>query len=262
MASRAAIRDNGTLSSVEKALAIIEFVGEHGPTSLAKIVAESGLPKSTVFRLLATICNAGFLERTARGEYAATIKFWRIGARAIDYRTIHPVIVETLNGLVDETSETAHFSIYEDGHAVYVEKVEGSHPVRAYTHVGGRSPAYASATGKALLAHQPEAEIERVADAAAQHTAKSIRGRSALIKEMEEVRRTGVAVNHGEWRDGVWGVASPIFDFRGDLAGAIGVSGPEARIAPALDKLTRLVQAHALRLTERYGGIRVDRAVG
>ena len=54
--------------------------------------------------------------------------------------------------------------------AVYVEKIDGLHPVRAYTSVGDRSPAHASATGKALLAGWPEQELRRVAAAAKPYT--------------------------------------------------------------------------------------------
>src|SRR5512144_146490 len=104
MARGSVTQDGSGVASVVKALAIIEHVGENGPTTLAELVATSGLPKSTVFRLLSTICNAGFLERTARGEYAATIKCWRIGAKAIDFTAIHPQISAALNSLVDETT--------------------------------------------------------------------------------------------------------------------------------------------------------------
>jgi IclR family transcriptional regulator, KDG regulon repressor len=242
------------VASVVKALAIIDLIGERGPTSLADLVAQTGLPKSTLFRLLSTICGAGFLERTARGEYAATVKLWRIGAKAIDYATIHPEIVSSLRDLVEKTAETAHFSIYEDGHAVYVEKVEGSHPIRAYTHVGGRSPAYASATGKALLAHQPEAEILRVAKLAQRHTATTICRAGGLRAEMAKIRESGISVNRGEWRQGVWGVAAPVFDHQGKLAGAVGLSGPQDRIEPALAGLSEIVAAHARALTARHGG--------
>jgi DNA-binding IclR family transcriptional regulator len=246
--------ENGGVASVAKALAILDVVGEHGPTSLVQLVAATGLPKSTLFRLLATMCDAGYLERTARGEYAPTVKLWRIGAKAIDYDRIHLEVISTLRQIVEETTETAHFSIYEDGYAVYVEKVEGTHPVHAYTHVGGRSPAYASATGKALLAFQPAEEILRIAERAEPHTRATLRGHKALAKEMASIRETNVAVNHGEWRDGVWGVASAVFDHRGEVAGAMGLSGPQDRIEPALDRLSRLVVEHARVLTARYGG--------
>jgi DNA-binding IclR family transcriptional regulator len=253
MEQRSASRDNG-VASVLKALSIIDLIAEHGPASLAELGAKTRLPKSTLFRLLSTMCRAGFLERTPRGEYALAVKLWRIGAKSIDYAMIHPLIADALRALVDETSETAHFSIYEDGHAVQVDKVECSQPIRAHTRIGGRSPAYASATGKALLAYQAPEEIERVADRTERHTAATICEPAALIEEMATIRRTGVACNRGEWRESVWSVAAAVFDHQGELVGAIGISGPQGRVEPALDRLVKTVRTHARALTESHGG--------
>jgi DNA-binding IclR family transcriptional regulator len=244
---------DGGVASVTKALAILDIVGEQGSVSLPEVARATKLPKSTLFRLLRTLAAAGYIERTERGEYAPTVKLWRIGARAIDYSRIHLFVVSALTELVHETTETAHFSIYESGWAVYVEKVEGTHPIHAYTHVGGRSPSYTSATGKALLAFQPAEEIERVGKTAERHTATTICDPSELIEHMARIRETKVAVNRGEWRDGVWGVAAPVFGYR-DVVGALGVSGPQDRIEPALDRLAALVTEQAALVTERYGG--------
>jgi DNA-binding IclR family transcriptional regulator len=253
MAPRAAVQDQGSVASVVKALSIIDFIGEHGPMHLTELVAQTRLPKSTLFRLLSTICAAGFLERTSEG-YATTVKLWRLGAKAIDYTALHTNIISTLRELVDLSGETAHYSIYEDGYAVYVEKVEGLHPVRAYTYVGGRSPAYASATGKALLAHQPEAEIVRVAESATPHTAATLATVPEVLEEMAAVRARGVAVNRGEWREGVWGIAAPVFDHHDRVEGAVGLSGPQERIEAKLDDLSAAVREHAAALTDRLGG--------
>lgn len=211
------------------------------------------MPRSTIHRLLATIVNAGFLDRTRRGEYAVSIGLWRIGASAISQRAMHDEIRVALQRLVDETEETAHYSIYERGMAVYVEKIDGTHPVRAYTFVGGRSPAYASATGKALLAAQAEEEVARVAAGIERFTPTTL-APDALAREMEAVRTRGYAVNRGEWREGVWGVAAPVFDRAGALVGAIGVSGPEERIEAALPEFGPLIRSRAAALTERHGG--------
>lgn len=237
-----------------KALAIIDLIAEHGPMSLADLCAKAEQPKSTLFRLLSTMCQARFLRRNAGGEYALTTKLWRIGTKAIDYATVHREITDALRHVVDETSETAHFSIYEDGYAVQVEKIECSQPIRAYTRIGGRSPAYATATGKALLAYQPPEEIQRVADLAEPHTAATVCDSAALVEQLATVRRTGVAINCGEWRDGVWSVAACVFDHQGEVAGALGISGPQGRVEPALEPFANVVAHHARALTERHGG--------
>lgn len=253
MEQRSASRDKG-VASVRKALAILDLIAEDGPASLSELGTKTELPKSTLFRLLLTMSEAGFIERTPGGDYALAVKLWRIGARAIDFATLHPLIAGALRDLVDLTSETAHFSVYEGGYAVQVEKVECEHPIRAPTRIGGRSPGYASATGKALLAYQPADEIERVGSLAERHTAATILDADRLAEELAHVRRVGFAINRGEWREGVWSVAAPVFDHRNQVVGSIGVSGPQDRVEPVLEGIVRAVLGRARMMTVSSGG--------
>ena len=154
------------MSSVAKALLVLECVGLSERRTLTEIAKEVGLPKSTLLRLVSVLTARGFLRRTAHGEYAVSLKMWQIGCAAFNAEAIRDEVIPLLRGLVDRTGETAHYAAYEDGCSVYVEKVDGLHPIRSYTAVGGRSPAYATATGKALLAWRDEREIAEVGRAA------------------------------------------------------------------------------------------------
>ena len=125
------------------------------------------------------------------------MKLWRIGASAVDYESVRESAREVLEALVGTTSETAHYAVYEGGWAVYVEKIDGVHPIRAYTTVGGRSPAYASATGKALLAWRGLSEFERVGATAERFTEATHVGAKSLLAHAQAIREAGVAVNRG-----------------------------------------------------------------
>ena len=149
------------MSSVAKALLVLECVGLSERRTLTEIAKEVSLPKSTLLRLISVLTARGFLRRTAHGEYAVSLKMWQIGCAAFNAEAIRDEVIPLLRGLVDRTGETAHYAAYEDGCSVYVEKVDGLHPIRSYTAVGGRSPAYATATGKALLAWRDERRSQR-----------------------------------------------------------------------------------------------------
>jgi len=237
--------------SVAKALAIIEYVGLEQVCTIPQLSARTGLPKSTLHRLLGTLVEEGFLYRAADGHYKVSFKLWRIGASAVDLDSIRQNARNVLADLVKKTSETAHYSVYENGFAVYVEKMDGLHPVRAYTVLGGRSPAYAGATGKAMLAWQGEEEIRRVAKSAKRFTRSTLVGETPILREMSRIRKMGYAVNQGEWRDGVWGIAAPILEPAGDVLAAIGISGPEERIRAGLDSLAKTVMRAAAQLSQR-----------
>jgi IclR family transcriptional regulator, KDG regulon repressor len=236
--------------SVAKALLIMEYIGLEGLTTIAKLSARVGMPKSTLHRLITTLVDMGFVNRTEHGQYRISYKLWRIGASAVNLESIRESLRLALTELVEKTSETAHYSVYEDGFSVYVDKVDGLHPIRAYTAVGGRSPAYATATGKALLAWQTKAEIERVAGRVERFTDNTLRDAMAVLAHMQSVRGLGYAVNAGEWREGVWGIACPVFDPAGHPIAALGISGPRDRFESRIDELAEIVKATAARLSQ------------
>lgn len=248
-------RDFRGLSSVVKALSIIEYVGLTGRRSLAEISAHTGLPRSTLLRLIATLVELGFLGRTGHGEYGVALKLWRIGCSAVDFEHVRDTIMPTLRRLVARTSETAVYAVYDAGRATYVEKVDGLHPIRAYASVGSHSPAYATATGKSLLAWQDEAEIRRVGEAAEPLTAATLTGGEEVMRHTAEVRRQGFAVNRGEWREGVWGVAAPVFGRGHELIAAIGVTGPRDRIEPQIEPIAKMVREGAAELSINHGAV-------
>jgi len=243
------------MSSVAKALLVLECVGLSERRTLTEIAKEVGLPKSTLLRLLSVLTARGFLRRTAHGEYAVSLKMWQIGCAAFNAEAIRDEVIPLLRGLVDRTGETAHYAAYEDGCSVYVEKMDGLHPIRSYTAVGGRSPAYATATGKALLAWRDEREIAEVGRTAQRWTEATNVGAEAVLRAAAETRRLGYAVNRGEWRASVWGIGAPVFDRHGKVISAVGISGPRERLEPNVDAFAEVVRAAAKELSLRMGAL-------
>lgn len=254
MALRSVSRElGGSASSAVKVLRVLELVATSSTGSLSELLEKAQLPKSTLLRLLSTLVEEGYLERPAQGHYRGALKLWRLGCGAVDYANVREHVLPQLRQLVAETEETAHYAVYEAGRATYVEKVDGSHPIRSYTSIGSSSPAYATATGKALLAWQPEYEIRRVLAHAEAFNASTVTGVDQYLAAAEEIRRDGFAVNRGEWRLGVWGVAAPIFDRHGEAIAAVGVSGPQDRVAPNVTPFSFAVVRAATQLSTFFG---------
>jgi IclR family transcriptional regulator, KDG regulon repressor len=243
----------GALSSVAKALLVLECIGLSKRRTLTEIASEVTLPKSTLLRLIQTLIARGFVRRTAHGEYAVSLKLWQIGCNALDSEAIRDEVIPLLNDLVGATGETAHYAAYEEGFSVYIEKVDGLHPIRSYTAVGGRSPAYATATGKALLAWRDEREIAKVGRSARRWTDATKAGADEVLREAEQTRRNGYALNRGEWRASVWGIGAPVFDRHAKVIAAVGISGPRERIEPNVRPYAKRVVAAAKALSRRMG---------
>jgi DNA-binding IclR family transcriptional regulator len=246
-----------SIGVVSKALGILENVGLSGELSLPELKERTGLPRSTLHRLLKLLVDERFLVRTSPSHYRCTLKLWRIGALTADFDHVGERVQPVLHALAEATGETAHYAVYEEGFSVYVAKADAPSPLRAGAQVGGRSPAHVSATGKALLAWRGEAEIRRAGAGATRFTAASIVGADELAREMERVRGQGYAVSHGEWYEELWAVAAPIVDVRGNVGSAIGVAGPTARFQQHIDAYTQAVMRAAEALST---GTRPQRA--
>ena len=241
------------LSSAATVLSVFEFVGGEKSRPLPDIIRHLRRPKSTVLRLLDTLVRSGFIRRVAPGEYAVTLKAWRVGSQALASLDLQTTIDPVVRSVARQTGESALFAVYEDGHAVYVDKADSSMPVASFVKIGTRAPAYATATGKTLLAHQPEAEVERVLKNLRRCTPTTITNAGALRRALEDIREQKLAFSNGEWREEVAGAAAPVFDRSGALVGAVGVTCPRNRAQERLQNLGAIVRSVAGDLSERLG---------
>ncbi|MGE4241780.1 IclR family transcriptional regulator [Ramlibacter sp.] len=201
------------------------------PLGVSAMAARLGLGKSNVHRLLQGLVELRYVSREDEGRsYAATLKVWELGNALGGRMDVRQAARASMEKLMQKTRETIHLSVLDGAEIVYLHKIDSPEPVRAYSEIGGRAPAHCVATGKALLAWQPEEVIAGLSTHLSRHSPNTIVDARDFAREMRKVRESGHAVNRGEWRDSVWGVAAPIRGARGDIVAAIGVSGPAERI--------------------------------
>lgn len=215
-----------------KGLQVLEHVArsEHS-LRITDVAADLGLTKSNAYRLLRTLEAAGFVEQNAdTRNFAANTKLWELGTQVISRLDLRSHAAESLRRLADKSRETVHLAILDGTEVVYIDKIDSPEPVASYTRLGGRAPAYCVATGKALLAQLPETELADHVDKLIPHAPSTITDLKALRSELAETRARGYAINRGEWRDAVWGIASPIRHNTGAAVAAVGVSGPQYRL--------------------------------
>lgn len=216
-----------------KGLAVLEALAEAaGETRTVQEVASNlGMTKSNAHRTLQTLAHAGYIERdVTSGSYRTTLKLFELGIRQLARVDIRQSAAPSMRTLADATAETVHLSVLDGCDVLYVDKIESPQPVRAYSMIGGRAPAYCVATGKVLLAYQDDDYFERHPIEITRHTAKTVADTDALRAELDKVVAAGYAFNRGEWRATVGGVAAPIFDGFGAVVAAVGISGPLERL--------------------------------
>ena len=215
--------------TLSKGLTVLEaLAGVSGACGIAELAQKTGLGKSNVHRLLQTLEARGYV-RNLGGRYIASLKLWELGCRIINRVDLKQIAHRHMRLLCDVTQETVHLSFLQGMEVIYVDKIESEQPVRAYSAIGGRAPAYCVATGKAMLAYADDGTIRKISESLKSHSSNTITDAKAFKDELDEIRRSGWALNRGEWRQQVWGIASPIRNSAGGIIAAIGISGPHDR---------------------------------
>lgn len=202
------------------------------PRGITDLAKELELTKSNVHRLLATLQAQGFVRQVPpNSAYELTLKIWELGNRVVRRVDLVSVARPAMERLAQATGETVHLSVLDDTDVVYVDKIESKHQIRAHTSVGMRAPAFAMATGKAMLAHEPDEALERFRPLFKRYTVTTRVTLEELLADIRQIRQQGYAtVLQGEWRDGIAACACAILGQAGHVAGAIGISGPDSRL--------------------------------
>ncbi len=223
-----------TIQSVERAISILKCFENHQRLGITEISKMLSLHKSTAFGLVGTLEYYGLLEQDADGKYRLGIELFRLGTHVqIDLRNI---VLPYLDELLRQCQETVNLVIREKGNVVYIEKKESPHSMRICTEVGQSLPMYCTAVGKAIMAALPEAELEDILGCTEfiKYTENTLQSPKQVMQQVEEIRKTGYAVDREELEYGLVCVGAAILDLNGYPLGAISVSGPATRMTEEL----------------------------
>lgn len=223
---------------------------------ITDVAAELELTKSNAYRLLKTLEVAGFVRQDPKSkEFMASLRLWELGRQVANRLDLRANAGDALHRLAEESRETVHMAVLDGHDVIYIEKIDSPEPVSAYTRLGGRAPAHCVATGKALLSQMSEAELAPILANLERHSPFTIVNPEALKADLANAASLGYAINRGEWRESVWGIASVVKDSNGDVAAAVGVSGPSFRLndGARCDELAILVKAAARDISQRIG---------
>jgi DNA-binding IclR family transcriptional regulator len=251
-------RTDGGHRAANRVVDILELLaGSPDGLVLRDVSGRLEAPKSSLLPLLRALTARGYLAQGLAGEY-------RLGPGAMDLGGAAPGPTALLHAarpavvdLMRRTGETVFVGTLFRDHAsiVYVDKVESDHIIQYAGGVGDRRPLHATSIGKAILAFLPPTERAAILKALSlsRHTERTVTSLSALHASLEDVRKTGVCVTIEELVVGASGIAAPVFDRHGRVAGACAVGGPTDRIRPRLRALATHVKATARAMSVRLG---------
>lgn len=215
-----------------KGLQVLEHVvASSEPVRSTDVATQLGLVQSNAHRVLKTLEHAGYLVQDPQSRtFSGSLKLWELGSQIVGRLDLRKSASVQLYNLAHETGEAVHLSVLDQAEVIYVDKIDSPQPVGAYTRTGGRAPAYCVATGKALLSQLSEEALQHTLGDLKQYSPHTITDLTDLFDDLKLTRERGYSVNKGEWREGVWGLASVIFDARNEPVAAVGVSGPDFRL--------------------------------
>ena len=204
--------------------------------SLSAIVKASGRPKGTVHRMLSTLVNTGFVTQDpTTSQYSLTLKLWRLGAGAVGNVDVVKVARPWLEKLVAATDETVHLTVLDpSGAIIYVSKVESPRSIRVQTQIGQLSPAWCTATGRALLAFNPDTAERVLSRPLEPRTPKTVTDPKKIRAALKEVEAKGYSVTRSENHPEMGGIAAPVRDHTGAVVAACGVAIPVFRMTREL----------------------------
>jgi IclR family acetate operon transcriptional repressor len=247
-----------TIERVDQLLGILGRATQ--ALSLGALAEAVGLPKGTTHRLLASLIYFNYVQQdpVSRG-YRLGFKLVTLGNYLLDQIDLRRVARPHLLELAQRTGETANITVLDRDKALYIDKIQlsSSSGLHMVSRIGYRAPLHCSAMGKVLLAHQPDAEVDRIIASRGlpRHTAKTITDSAVLKAHLETIRTEGYALDDEEHSDGVRCVAAPIRDMGGEIVAAISVSAPAVRVTRtvARQSMRPLVVATADRIANQLG---------
>jgi DNA-binding IclR family transcriptional regulator len=242
--------------SLQKTARILDILMDSKvPVGVNEFARLLGMPKSTVSRFMSTMESLGMVRRDPEnGRFYLGLRLFELGCKAIEDLGLRKAAPPLMSALRDRINENVLLTVLEDTHITYLDKSESRQAIIAQIHVGGTAPAHCVSSGKAMLAYHPDRLEKVIAQGLRPYTPLTITDPERLRRECMKIREQGYAVNKGEFREGVTGIAAPIFNAAGMVVGALSTSTPAARMAKHTwqDHITAVIET-ARAISRRLG---------
>ncbi|MBI4877865.1 MAG: IclR family transcriptional regulator [Acidobacteria bacterium] len=233
---------------LHKAMDVLESLGASGAgMALGELAAAVGMPKPTVYRIVATLEARGYVGRSAEGRYRLSRRIVELQSDGAGVQRLLQAARPEMRRLVESCKETVNLGVLDGGEVVVIETIESPQTVRMSSKIGNRRYPHSTALGKILLAALPEKEVLRILRSRKMPrlTANTIISERNLLVELERVRQQGYAFDNRENEPDGRCLAAPVFGPGRAVAAALSISGPLPRmtVSRARSFLKRLCEA-------------------
>ena len=241
-----------------KAMRVLKFLASQpDPVPLDRIMRACGLPRSTAYHLMTAMAEEGFVTHLPdERRYGLGVAAFEVGSGYSRQAPLQRLARRPLAALADKVGESAHLAVLHGRDVLYVIEERASGRPSLITDVGVRLPAHLTASGRAVLASLPYAQVRALypdKESFVERTGVGPQSLSALRTILAEARQRGHAVEDGEITPGFASIAAPVLDHNGLPLAGVAVTFAEGE---SVDKaaIAEAVRATATTLTRRVGG--------
>lgn len=223
------------VKSADRTLDLLEALANAGCILKSSEIATTlDIPKSSLFHLLGTLEERGYVIQSEPGLYCLGPSVTRLAQGRDAMSRIKPIIERLLDELCDTVNESCSFYIERDDHVEVVVTRTGRQALTYTMQIGDRAPHYAVSAGKALLAQKDDAWLEAYIQRVRfeRFTPKTIHSRARLLREIEQVRKEGMGFVNEEFTPGIIGFGA-VLRQSGKTLGAINIALPSPRFTEA-----------------------------
>lgn len=240
------------MRSVQRIIAIFEAFGpSRSSLTLQEISNEIDLPKSTTFRIIQSLEEAGYIVRLDNLSYCLSFRFVRLAGHVRSTMGIREVARPLMVELSEVLGETVSLHTISEGERVCLDSVTADAPLRSVVLPGEHHPIRVGSASKVLVAHMKEEDQKPLIAA----MARELRMSPPEVRDLlAQVREQRYATSHGERLKGISAISAPIFGFDDTVTYCISVGGPSFRIREREAEIVERIRATADRISYHYGG--------
>jgi IclR family transcriptional regulator, KDG regulon repressor len=242
-----------TTRAVERSLDVLLCFLQRSTLSLTEISEITQLHKSTVYRLLATLTEKGFLQRDPETEkYRLGRRIWELSLKLDASDDPAVLFLAEMERLRDKIEETVSLYVRDGAERIRIQAAESQQAIRRVAPVGVRLPVIVGASGKVLMAYSEQATVEPFIQAADWANEAE---REQYIAQLAKIVQSGFAISVEEREKGTAAIAVPVLDRGQKLIAALAISGPVQRMEHAqMQQILPEVQAAAARMGRMMRG--------
>jgi DNA-binding IclR family transcriptional regulator len=221
-----------SIQVIERLARLLDAIGAHKDTaSLKMLSAETGLHPSTAFRILASLAEQGFVERTSRGNYQLGIKLMQLGSLVNFSLDIRKVALPLMESLRDHLGETVNLTMREGDEVVYIERTLAKRMIRVEQVIGSRAPLHVTAVGKLMLGDLGDAACRSYAKRSKlpAYTVNTHTKIATLLNDCKLAAQCGYSLDNEEAELGVGCIGTLVRDSSGKVVAGLSVSAPIER---------------------------------